>query len=96
MSTPRDHLPVYVQFDIERYLSYGWKPSLIQSIIGRRHAYRIVHGCVEAIRTGAPCPRKCEAHCWIKRTAKPVPKQDWLEELRERAVPEVSLERYRT
>ena len=95
MATPRDHLPVYVQFDIERYLSYGWKPSLIRSMIGRRHAVRIVHSYVEAIRSGAPCPRRCEEHCWVKRTARPVPKQDWLEELRKKAAPEVPPKRYR-
>ena len=96
MSTPRDHLPVYVQFDIERYLSYGWKPSLIQSMIGRRHAYRISHSCIEGLRCGTPCPRKCEEHCWVKRRAKPMPNRDWLEELREKAAPEVPMARYRT
>ncbi|MDO4974110.1 MAG: hypothetical protein Q4E38_07870 [Eubacteriales bacterium] len=95
MSTPRDHLPVYVQFDIERYLSYGWKPSLILSMIYRRHAYRIVHNCVEALQNGTSCPGKCEDHCWIKRVARPVPKAEWLEELRRKAAPGLSWETYR-
>ena len=94
MSTPRDHLPVYVQFDIERYLSYGWKPGLIQDMIFRRHGYRIVHSCVEALRRGASCPRRCEEHCWIKRTARPVPDPDWLETLREKAAPSTPIARY--
>ena len=95
MSTPRDHLPVYVQFDIERYLSYGWKPSLIRDMIYRRHGYRIVHACVEALQNDTSCPHKCKERCWIKRVARPVPKQDWLEELRRKAAPTLTLERYR-
>ena len=84
-----------MQFDIERYLSYGWKPSLIRSMIFRRHGYRITHGCVEAIREGGACPRKCEEHCWIRRTARPTPDADWLEALRRKAAPSTSMERYR-
>ena len=94
MSSPRDRLPVYVQFDIERYLSYGWKPSFIQSMIFRRHAYRITHACIDALQSHRSCPRKCEEHCWIKRMARPVPKRDWLEELRKKAAPSTPMERY--
>ena len=95
MSTPRDRLPVYVQFDIERYLSSGWTPSLIRSMVYRRHAYRITHSCVEAMQADTLCPCKCEEHCWIKRMASPVPKQDWLEELRKKAAPYIKMEWYR-
>ena len=94
MSTPRDRLPVYVQFDIERYLSYGWKPSLIQSMIYRRHAYRIAHSCIAALRSGGACSRKCESHCWIQRVARPQPKPDWLEELRKKTAPHTPMARY--
>lgn len=95
MSTPHERLPVYVRFDIERYLSYGWKPSLIQNMIYRRHAYRITHSCVEAIRKGTACPCKCEEYCWVKRVAKPVPDPEWLEALRKRTAPDIAMTRYR-
>ena len=94
MSTPRDRLPVYVQFDIERYLSYGWKPSLIQSMIYRRHAYRITHKCVEAIRENGDCPQKCGDHCWIRRVAKREPNAELLEALHRKAAPDTPMERY--
>ena len=95
MSSPRERLPVYVQFDIERYLSYGWNPSLIKDMIYRRHAYRIVKNCVDALRDGTPCPRKCETHCWIKRTARPVPDREWLEALKKKTAPILPMEWYR-
>ncbi len=95
MSTPREFLPVYVQFDIERYLSYNWKPSLITEMIYRRHGYRIVHNCVTALRDGTGCPGRCEEHCWIKRVGKPDPDPEWLEELRRKYAPIVPLDWYR-
>ena len=95
MSTPREFLPVYVQFDIERYLSYSWKPSLITEIIYRQHGYRIVHNCVNALRDGTDCPRRCKEHCWIKRVGKPDPDPEWLEELRRKYAPIVPLDWYR-
>ncbi len=95
MSSPRDHLPVYVQFDIERYLSYGWKPALIQSMVYRRHAYRITRRCIAALHGRSACPRKCEEHCWIMRVAKPLPDLNWLEELRKKSAPRIPMARYR-
>lgn len=95
MSTPRDRLPVYVQFDIERYLSYGWKQSLIRDMIYRRHAYRITHSCIAALQNNNACPRKCEDHCWILRVARPQPRQDWLEELRKKTAPFTPVSRYK-
>ena len=94
MSTPRDRLPVYVQFDIERYLSYGWKPSLIRSMIFRRHAYRITHACISSLRDGSSCPAKCDSHCWIMRVAKPIPNREWLETLRRKTAPSTPMSRY--
>ena len=75
---PRDRLPVYVQFDIERYLSYGWKLPLITELIGRRHGYRLAAACVRALRDGTDCPKKCAVHCWIKRVAHREPDLDWI------------------
>lgn len=66
---PRDMLPVYIQFDIERYLSYGWKLPLITELIYRRHGYRLTAACVRALREGTDCPGKCSEHCWIKRVS---------------------------
>lgn len=87
MSTPGEHLPVYVQFDIERYLSYGWKPSLIRTMIYRRHAYRVTHCCIAALENKTSCPLKCAEHCWIKRVARPKPNREWLEALHKKAAP---------
>ncbi len=92
--TPRDCLPVYVQFDIDRYLSYGWKPSLVQNMIYRRHAYRITHSCIHALQAGTACPRKCAENCWVRRTARPVPNREWLEALRKKITREIPVERY--
>ena len=94
MNSPRELLPVYVQFDIERYLSYGWKPSLITEMIYRRHGYRIVHNCVAALRDDEPCPRWCAEHCWIRRVARPEPDPGWLEELRQKSAPILSMDWY--
>lgn len=94
MSTPRAHLPVYVQFDIERYLSYGWKSALISEMIYRRHGYRLVRGCVKALRDGTDCPRKCSENCWIRRVARPEPDYRWVEELRKSAAPSTPFSTY--
>ncbi len=95
MASPHEFLPVYVQFDIERYLSYRWGTSLITEMIYRRHAYRIVRSCVLAMRDDTPCPQKCLEHCWIKRVAHPTPDPSLLEELRRRVAPILPLDWYR-
>ena len=94
MSTPRACLPVYVQFDIERYLSYGWKPALITEMIYRRHGYRLVHSCVKSLRDGTDCPHKCREHCWIRRVARPKPDLGWVEALRGRIAPSTPFSTY--
>ncbi len=91
MSSPRDHLPVYVQYDIARYQSYGWNPRLILDIIYRRHAYRLSANCLKALKNQTECPHKCTSHCWIKRMAHPTPNPEWLKELQRKTVFDTAL-----
>ena len=90
MSSPRDYLPVYVQYDIARYQSYGWNPRLILDIVYRRHAYRLSSNCLKAMKNHSECPHKCTSHCWIKRMAHPAPNPEYLDELRRRTAPDMA------
>ena len=81
MSSPRELLPAVVQFDLLRYLSYSWKPSLIQDIIARRYGFRLTHNCIRAMKNNADCPPRCPESCWLRRDAYRIPKLVTPEEL---------------
>ena len=81
MSSPRERLPLPVQWDVQRYLSYGWKDALILSLVARRHGWHLSHACLRALRRGEDCPRKCPEACWLRQESLPKPDLRWLDEL---------------
>ena len=64
---PYHHLHLRVFLDIQRYLSYGWANTLIQSLILRRYGVCITSKCVRAIRDHTPCPAACQDKCRLEK-----------------------------
>ena len=55
-----------VEQTILRYISYGWKDSMIQNLIYRRYGVKLSVRCVRNLRENKPCSKRCEENCVLK------------------------------
>lgn len=62
-------LPIrrYIEWDILRYIHYGWGNSIIQSLIFRRHGVKLGNKCIDHLRSNTPCSKRCMENCVLKR-----------------------------
>lgn len=51
---------------IRRYLRYGWRTSLIVSLIRFQFDAPVQPRCVENLRRGRPCSAACREHCRVR------------------------------
>lgn len=57
-----------LQSTVRRYLGYGWRTSLIVSLVRFQFDAPIRYICVETLRRDEACPKRCAESCPLKRS----------------------------
>ena len=57
-----------LQSTVRRYLGYGWRTSLIVSLVRFQFDAPIRYICVETLRRDEACPTRCAENCPLKRS----------------------------
>ena len=60
---PDEKLHPKIVLDIRRYIGYGWGNAIIMDLVYFRYSVSLCARCVEHLRRGDECSRRCESHC---------------------------------
>ena len=64
--TPDERLHPKILQAVQRYISYHWDNTLIQSLIRYRFNVKLTTKCLQTIRAGAECSKHCQSICSLK------------------------------